>query len=296
MEKYRSDKKVIILLLLPALLIYISLAVIPIIQSIYFAFFEWPGIQGIPLKYVGLRNFSRLIDYSGFHLALKNVMRFVILNLLIQMPIGYGLAILVSSRFRGFKLYKMAYFFPVVLPLTAVSLLWVFIYFPNNTGALNLLLNSIGLTGMTRAWLLDPRTALNSVIVANAWTGLGYHMIIGFAAISAIPEEIIESARLDGATGLKKIRYIVIPTIWEAIRISVILIVIGSMKNFDIIFVMTEGGPNGLTHVPATLLYYEAFRYENYGLGSAISMFIFVASVALSVLSMQLMKKEKIEY
>ena len=296
MERFRSDKRIIILFLLPAFIIYLTLAVIPIIQSLYFSFFDWPGIQGIPLEYVGIKNFINMLKYEDFHIAVKNVFQFAILNLLIQIPVGYGLAILLGGFPKGYRLFKTSFFFPVVLPLTAVSLLWVFIYFPNETGVLNLLLKSAGLTETGKAWLLDSGTALNAVIVANAWKGLGYHMIIAFAAIAGIPPYILESAEIDGAVGFKKVWHIIIPIIWEAVKISVVLIVIGSMKNFDIIFIMTEGGPNGLTNVPSTLLYYEAFQYENYGLGSAISAFIFLISILLSTVSMRAMRREKIEY
>ena len=134
------------------------------------------------------------------------------------------------------------------------------------------------------------------MIVANAWTGLGYHMIIAMAAIASIPEELLEAADLDGCVGLKKIWYIILPVIWEAMKISVVLIITGSLKNFDIIFVMTEGGPNGLTNVPATLMYFEAFRYHNYGLGSAIAALIFILSVVLAVFTLRVMQREKLEF
>ena len=296
MDQYRTNKKVIFLFMLPAVAIYMVLAVIPIVQSLYFGFFSWPGIQGVELKFVGLQNFIDMFESKEFLLSLRNVLQYMLLTLVIQIPLAYGLAILLGKFYKGFKLYKVFYFFPVVLPLTATSLLWSFIFFPNDTGVLNMVLNALGLENLTTAWLLNPHTALNCITITNVWAGFGYHMMIGFAALTSIPEQILESAELDGAKGFKKLRYIILPIIWESVKISVVLIVTGNLKQFDMVFVMTGGGPNGLTQLPATLMYFEAFRYNHYGLGSAISAFLFVVCIVLAVVSMKAMEREKIEY
>lgn len=284
------------LFLLPAVAIYVGLAIWPIIQSIAFSFYEWNGIQGVEMEFVGLKNFANMFGSEKFWLSVRNVFQFIGVNLIFQITIGYGLAVLLAKNIRGFKVFKTLFFFPVVLPLTATALLWKFLYFPNNIGVLNQFLDLIGLSSLKTGWLIDTSTALNAVSIANVWTGFGYHMVIGFAALSAIPDGILESAMIDGATGLKQFRYITLPMIWESMKISIILLVTGSMKNFDIIFVMTEGGPNGATHVPSTLMYYEAFKYDHYGLGSAIAVFIFVISLALAWLTMRLMQRDAIEY
>lgn len=296
MSKYYTSKKIILLFLFPALLIYLALAIYPIVQSIVFSFYEWNGLQGVPMKYVGLRNFISMFGSPKFWFSVKNVFQFIAVNLVFQIIAGYGLAILLAKNLKGFKLFKTIFFFPVVLPLTATALLWKFIYFPNNIGVLNQLLGRIGLTSLQKGWLISPATALNAVSIANVWTGFGYHMVIGFAAISAIPQGVIESAMIDGATGFRQFFYITLPMIWESMKISLVLLITGSMKNFDIIFVMTEGGPNGATHVPSTLLYYEAFKYDHYGLGSAIAVFVFLACLALAGITIRLMRREAIEY
>jgi raffinose/stachyose/melibiose transport system permease protein len=295
-DSLRRNKAFIISFLLPAFLVYTLLAVIPIIQSVYFSFFSWPGISKIPMKFVGLANFKNMLSSAGFWLSIKNVLWFIFLNLIFQIAMGYGLAILLVRCWKGYKAFKVAFFFPVVLPLTASALLWKFIYFPNDIGVLNQFLMFFGLDKLTTAWLVNSKTALNAVIAANVWTGFGYHVVIGFAALLGIPDEIMESAALDGANGFQRLVKFTLPMIWEAIKISVVLIITGSMKNFDIVFVMTEGGPNGLTHVPSTLLYYEAFKYDHYGLGSAIAVFIFVVSLFLALISLRLMQREAIEY
>jgi len=295
-EKLRRNKVFIYSFLLPAFLVYTLIAVIPIIQSIYFSFYSWPGIRNIPMTFVGFGNFINMFTYSGFWLSVKNVLWFILLNLIFQIIMGYGLALLLYRCWKGYKAFKVAFFFPVVLPLTASALLWKFIYFPNDIGVLNQFFYLIGLDKLTTGWLINSKTALNSVIAANVWTGFGYHVVIGFAALLAIPEEMLESVSIEGATFFQRLRYFIFPMIWEFIKISVVLIVTGSMKNFDIVFVMTEGGPNGLTHVPSTLLYYEAFKYNHYGLGSSIAVFILAASLILTLFALRLMQRETIYY
>lgn len=296
MGKLIHTKKTIVSFLVPALVLYTLFAILPIIQSIRFSFYDWPGIQGIPLKFVGWNNFMTAFQSEVFWHSVKNVLWFIVINLIFQIVIGYGLALLLSRLATGYKFFKVAFFCPVILPLTATALVWNFIYFPNDIGILNQFLAMVGLEKFQMAWLVDPSTAMTSIAMANVWSGFGYHMVIGIAALAAIPDSILESATLDGASGARQFFNIKLPLIWESMKISVVLIITGSMKNFDIIFVLTGGGPNGLTHVPSTLMYYEAYKYDHYGLGSAISVLIFAACLLLAYLSMRLMKKETIEF
>ena len=121
-------------------------------------------------------------------------------------------------------------------------------------------------------------------------------MTVSYAAISGIPEDIIEAGKLEGASGLKKIRYIIIPMIWESIISSIVVIITAVLKTFDLVYVMTEGGPNGLTDVPSTLLYKEAFRYNDFGKASVIGVYIFLLSIVFTVISLRITKRERLEY
>ena len=261
MERYRRNKKVIFLFLLPALLIYVVLEVIPVAQSFYFSFFDWPGIQGVPLKYVGLDNFISVFQNSQFQ--------------------------------RGQRFFKAVYFIPMILPVTATGLLWQFILKPNESGVLNQLLMKLGLEQLCTGWLINSSTAMMCIILVTTWASVAYYIVIGLAAVNAIPEDVMEAATIDGAGQGKKVFYIIIPMIWESVKISVVMIITGVLKVFDMVFVMTEGGPNGLTHVPATLLYYQAFKYDHYGIGSAISTIMFFMSLILTVISLKLMNQDK---
>ena len=277
----------IISFLFPALAFYVLMALIPIVYSLYFAFFDWPGIHTVPLKFVGFGNFVKMFTSPRFLLSLKNVAWFVFLNVVFQTLLGYGIALLLGTYLRGFKQFKLLFFLPVVLPMTATSLLWKFIFLPNPTGVLNSLLSLFGVDAV--AWLLDAQTAMNCIAAANIWQGFGYHLIIAFAAITTVSTDMIEAATIDGCNRFQRVMKIILPSIRNAIMISIILNVTGNLKNFDIVFVMTEGGPNNLTHVPSTLMYVEAFKYDHYGLGSAIAAFIFALSLLVTGVSTKLL-------
>lgn len=292
MEQYHRNKKIIFLFLLPALLVYIIFECIPVFQSFYFSFFEWPGIQGVPLEYVGLDNFKALINNTQFHRAIVNILLFVLVGLLTQLPIGFFFAILLYYTKHGQKFFKAVYFIPMILPVTATGLLWQFILKPNDTGVLNNLLIKLGLENLCTGWLVNSKTAMICIILVTTWASVAYYIVIGLAAMNSIPDEILESATIDGANTWKKVIHIMVPMIWESIKISMVMIITGILKVFDMVFVMTEGGPNGLTHVPATLLYSQAFKYNHYGIGSAISTIMFMLSLVITIISLRIMNKD----
>lgn len=210
MEQYRRNKKIIFVFLLPALLVYIIFECIPVLQSFYFSFFEWPGIQGVPLKYVGIDNFVALIKNTQFHQAMRNILLFVFVGLLTQLPIGFFFAILLYYTKHGQKFFKAVYFIPMILPVTATGLLWQFILKPNETGVLNNLLMKLGMENLCTGWLVDSKTAMICIILVTTWASVAYYIVIGLAALNSIPEDILESATIDGANTWKKVIYIMI--------------------------------------------------------------------------------------
>ncbi|MCI8977711.1 MAG: sugar ABC transporter permease [Lachnospiraceae bacterium] len=294
MEKIRRNKKAIAFFLIPGMILYTVLLMAPIAGSLVISFFKWNGIKGVPMIFVGFDNFKHVISDTAFWHSVKNIMWFMILTLLTQLPVGLLLAVMLSERYRGYRIFKFAYFVPQVLSTTVIGLLWYFILMP--TGVLNTVLRSVGLDSLVRSWLVDRNTAMTTIILVNTWCGIGFHMTVSYAAISGIPEDIIEAGKLEGASGLKKIRYIIIPMIWESIISSIVVIITAVLKTFDLVYVMTEGGPNGLTDVPSTLLYKEAFRYNDFGKASVIGVYIFLLSIVFTVISLRITKRERLEY
>ena len=294
MEKIRKNKKIICIFLFPAFFIYLCFEVIPVLMTIYFSFHEWPGIQSVPLEFVGLDNFVNLFRNEIFLKSLKNVFLYVIASVILQVPLGFALGLLVH-KFTHFKrFFKASFFIPMILSVTAVALLWNFIYFPTDKGILNTLLIHAGLPDLARQWLVDPETSLPALIIVSTWTSVGYYMIICLAGLTAIPDSVIEAGEMDGATGIRKVWYLYIPMLWDSVKMSVIMVITGVLKIFDTVYILTpSGGTDNSTIVPALLMYNESYRYGHYGTGSAIATIIFILSALVSVISLRLMNKRE---
>lgn len=289
--KTKKDKSKVLLFLLPALIIYILFLIIPMVGAVYFSTVNWNGIMGTPLKFVGLQNYLSAFKEPAFILSLKNMGRMVFFSVIFHTPIALLLAVAINTKCRGYRFFKVMYFVPTIFPLTAIGLLWYFIFMPN--GSLNTLLEFMGLADLAKGWLVDSGTAMNTIIFVNIWAGIGYYMVILIAGLTTIPDEIYEAADIDGATPIKKFFHITVPMLKPILSMCILMDIIGSVKVFDLIFVMTEGGPNGLTNLPTTLMYYDAFRYDNYGRGSAIGVIILIIALALTIGSNFVMNKEK---
>lgn len=294
MEKIRNNRKAALLFIAPGFLIYTVLLLLPIFGSAYLGLFQWNGIKGATMTFVGLNNFVEVLTDTAFWHSVKNIIWWMILTFLIQLPVGLLLAFMLSTHFRGYKFFKATYFVPQIISTTVIGLVWYFILMPS--GVLNTTLKQMGLASLAHTWLVEKGTAMTTIILVNAWAGIGFHMTVSYSAIQAIPDDVMDAASLDGCVGLKKVFYIIIPLIWESIISCCIVIVTAVLKQFDLVYVMTSGGPNGLTDVPSTLLYKQAFKYSDYGVGSAIGVIIFIASVLCTLLTLRLTNKEKIEY
>jgi raffinose/stachyose/melibiose transport system permease protein len=284
--------KVIVLFLLPALLIYAIFELVPIIQTVYFSFFDWNGIQGVPMKFVGFKNFISLFKYPQFIGSAKNILHLLVMSLLIQIPIAYLLAVILGSFCKGYRFFKAVFFSPLVLSVVAIGLVWYFILEPNN-GVINSTLNALGLSGLAKNWLFDRETAWNTLILVRSWFRIGFVMSIFFAAITGVPEDVLEAAKIDGVNKIQNLFKILIPMTWESVKICIIVVITEGLKTFDLVYVMTEGGPNGMTETPATLMYSEAFKYDHFGRGSAIGIMILLSSVLITVVVLRIMNGKK---
>ena len=269
-------------LALPALILFIVLLISPILQSVYMSFFDWPGIARVPMKFVGLMNFRRIFTSTRFWNSVGNVMWFLVGSYFILMPLAFSLALIVTSKLRFTRFFKTAYFIPVVLPTTAVGLIWAYMLFPDGGLVNSILALLLRLPGPLPNWLGDPKIAMFTVVLINEWMWAGFNMLIFAAGLVAIPEELYEAAQMEGATKLQQVFRISIPLCKESFKTFAVLAAASNMKAFDIVFVLTKGGPAHATEVPATLLYNEAFSYSNFGLGNAIGVFILVVGFLLS--------------
>lgn len=287
--KLKRDKKIkkILLqciMLFPALFLFTVLLMNPVIQAVYQSFFEWNGIAKSPLVFKGLDNYKDIFTNKYFWGSLKNVGVFILQGILVQLPIAFGLALIVSQKIKGVRIYKTTFFLPVIIPLTAVGLMWTFILNPS-WGFINEFIRFIGFQNFNTDFLGNIDIAIFSVVMVSAWVYAGYNMVIFAAGLTAIPNDIYEAAQIDGATSWRSLWHITIPLMKESFKIYTVLLITGSLKSFDLIYVMTMGGPNGATEVPAILMYKEAFKYNHFGYGNAIATVILILGLGFSVLA-----------
>lgn len=279
----QRERMVIVLFLLPALVLFLSFIVYPVLNTLVLSFQNWKGIYGAPKDFVGIENYTRVLQSGNFWNALLNSVYFMIGGFGVLLPLSFGLALLITSKMRGKKFMKTSYFMPVMLSTTAVALMWVYILNPS-FGILNEVLRAVGLDALAKDWLSTPTLNVWSIIFVNTWMYAGYNMLIFVAGLVTIPQELYEAGQLDGCTGWKKIRYIAIPLSKESFKIFSVLCVTGCLKAFDIVWAMTRGGPNNTSEMPATLLYNEAFTFKNFGRSSAIGVILLVLGVVLSLI------------
>lgn len=276
--------------LIPALLVYCAFGIVPIFHSFYYSLTDWDGLS--EASFVGWRNISEALSDPLFWNSFKNNIYVVLASVFGQIPIALALALLLNRRLKGAKIFRTIGFLPVVISTVIISLTWNMIY-NAEYGLLNRLLQSVGLDFLARDWLGDPRWAMIAVCVTIVWQFVGLYLMIFLAALQNVPDEVLEAAEIDGATGWKKTWTVTIPMIWDAIVLSVILCISGSLRTFDLIYVMTNGGPAHATEVMAIYMFEQTFSSMRYGYGNAVSLLIFVFSFSIIlIVSGLLMKRD----
>ena len=292
MKKLQSNnRRNVILFLLPALVLFVGVLIAPIGLSTYYSFFDWNGIG--PKDFIGLSNYKELFtsDAIGFMKALGNSLLMAALSVFIQLPISLWLALKLGKGIKGERGFLSIYFMPVLISTVVIGQLWRKIYNPEY-GILNALLSALGLESLRMAWLGDVRTALAACFVPILWQYVGYHMLLMYAGVKGVPMELREAAMLDGATESQVNRFIVIPHIKPILRISTIFAVTGSLKSFDLIYVLTNGGPLHATEVPSTLMINMLFLRNRYGMGSTIAVMLILLCFAFALLINVVFKEE----
>ncbi|MCQ2563228.1 MAG: sugar ABC transporter permease [Mogibacterium sp.] len=283
MNKLYSNKWYIIIFLLPALILFCGVLIAPIGASGYFSFFDWNGFT--EKTYIGLSNYKELFtsDSIGFMKALGNSLLLAVLTVFLQLPLALALALVLGKKIKGERAFLSVYFMPVLISTVVIGQLWLKIYNPDY-GVLNVALRAVGLENLAHIWLGDKATALGAVFVPILWQYVGYHMLLLYAGVKSVPPELREAAMLDGATDGQVNRFIVLPYIKPIIKISVIFAVTGSLKSFDLIYVLTNGGPLHATEVPSTLMISMLFLRNRYGMGSTIAVLLIVLCFAFALL------------
>lgn len=292
MNKPLRYKLNIFLFLLPALILFVCVLIAPIIMSLAYSFTEWNGFT--TPEFIGIKNYIELFTSKSINIgrALKNAMLLAVLSCFIQLPFALWLALRLARPIKGRTAFLSIFFMPVLISTVVIGQLWLKIYNPDY-GVLNVLLRFLGLDSWTRIWLGDKKIALRAAFVPILWQYVGYHMLLMYAGIRGVPVELSEAAMLDGCTPAQVSRYIIIPYIRPILRVSVIFAVTGSLKSFDLIYVLTNGGPSHTTEVPSTLMINLLFLRNRYGMGSTIAVMLIILCFFFALIINALFKEEK---
>jgi multiple sugar transport system permease protein len=246
--------------------------ILPIFQSFYISFYRWDGLgEAVP---VGLDNYRQLVDDRAFYVSLRNNVKWLLLYLL-AIPAGLMIALFLNQQIRGMRLYKSLFFFPFVISQVVVGLVFVWFYNPA-IGLWNPLIGMFGFAPMNV--LGNPNTATYGIIAAGLWPQIAYCMILYLTGLNAVDPEQVEAARLDGAKGWKMLWYVILPQLKPATFIAVVVTVIGALRSFDMVSVMTRGGPFGQTRVLAFYMFEVSLSEHGFrmGYGSAIAVVLFL--------------------
>jgi len=278
-----SKKFVIFIFLLPASLFCILYLLAPIPLSAYYSFLDWDGMgQG---TFIGLNNWTKLLNDDVFWLSVTNNFKLVFISLVIQIPMGIILAVLLSSKLKGTQIFKSFFFIPMLLSSVAVAFLWRYL-FDFNFGIINNLFNLMGFQGVD--WLGNPNIAFYSVIAPISWRFIPLYMIIFMAGLAGIPNQLYEAARIDGANSFQTFWKITLPLLKPTVVSASVLIIVGSLKYFAMIYALTGGGPNHASELMATYMYGKAFTELQLGYGSTIALALFMIAFFVSVVFLYL--------
>ncbi|CAI6083045.1 carbohydrate ABC transporter permease [Cohnella sp. JJ-181] len=275
--------------LLPTLIIYAVFVLVPIVWSAYYGFFDWKGIGAS--KFIGFDNYAEALGDPIFWKAFKNNLIIVAASIFGQLPIALVLSLILRKSTFFQRFVRSAVFMPMVVASVVIGMIWGYIYHPQ-IGILNFILDGVGLGSWIRDWLGDPGINMYAVSVPVIWANVGPYLVLFIAAIQNISSEIEDAAKLDGAVKSKWLYKIVVPMIWDTIKVAIVLCISGSLKAFDLIYIMTGGGPAQSTELLATYMYNNTFEVFRYGYGSAVSTLIILISMIL-VLGSQLLMRRK---
>ena len=290
----REARRMAALFLLPACGLYALLFLYPVISSLVLSLYDWDGFSQ-QRRFVGLGNFRRLLgDDPMFWTALKHNLFLLSVPTVIILAAALFFAGALTSGVRGSKFFRITYFFPNVISMVAITLLWFFIYNPN-FGLLNGLLGKLTGSKVSIVWL-DPNHIMAALVAPIVWCSLGFYLVLFLAGMESIPQTYYDAARVDGANAWQQFRGITVPLMWDVITMAVVFLIIGGLRIFDLIYVMALGYPNEQSQVISTYLYEQAFNNAHMGYGLAIAVVLFVLVFAATAVAMRLMRREQLEY
>jgi len=288
-KSYFSDKKTIAALVLPGLVIMLFAIAIPLVISIGLSFVKWTGFG--PMKFIGFENYSRLMKDGLFWRSLYNVFLLILVTVFIQNVYAFFIASLLSKlSAKNSQMLRTLFFIPATMSLVVVTKLWVSVFHPSY-GMLNKIIGMLSSGRFELPWLANTKTAIWAVIWIMIWQGFGWAILFLYGGLMTVPKELEEAALVDGASKLQLQWHVVLPNMMPVIQSVIIIDVISSLKQMEMIYLSTEGGPGGTTQFLAVYLYLRAFKYGEYGYGNAISVLFVLIAILMTVLIQRGFKK-----
>ncbi len=275
---------------LPAIVFFVVFVLIPVGFTFLLSFSQWKGFIFSELTWAGLSNFAELATDAVFLRSLANTLIFVALTTVLLNLLGFIGASVIDTGIVGTRFFKNAVFLPVLLSPIIIGIMWSRML--DAFGIVNQLLRTLKLTTMPVLFLGDERIALYTVIGATIWQYTGYDMLLYYAGLQGVPREQVEAATIDGANHLSVVTHVILPFLSPVVAITMLLNMIGGFKVFDIVYVMTAGGPNNSSHVFATYLFQQAFRFNRMGYASVIAIVIILFSIVAAVFRLRIVRRE----
>ena len=268
----------LVLFLPPALMLFSLFVVLPIGEAAWYSGFNWNGF-GVPKNWIGLDNYRFVFENKAFGTAFKNNLLIILVSLLVQLPLALTLAIMLADRFRGAVALRMVFFLPYILAEIATGLIFSFVY----DGDYGLLAAIYRMFGAEAPHLLaSSSTAFPAVLLVVVWKYFGFHMMLFIAALQGMDKNMVEAARIDGASRFQLLRYVIIPTLYPTIRLSVFFAIVGSLQLFDLVMPLTRGGPADSSHTMVSFLYNFGVTRMRVGFGSAVGVILFLICVTFA--------------
>lgn len=276
------------------LLIYLTFFIYPNVTALIWSLFKWDGLAP-KMEFVGLSNFINLFtQQSIFFRALGNTIGYTLVLAIGSNLFGLIFALLIHRKSTLNNIFRTIFYLPAVLATVAIGSMWTLGIYNPTFGALNSVLTALGLESLTTAWLANPSTALVCVALVHVWQNLGFSMILYIAGLQEIPEELYESASIDGANPLQQTWYVTLPLLKRVAAVVLVIVTIFGMRAFDLIFIMTESGSaTGVTEVLTTFLFRQGFTFRKVGFANAIAVILLIVVVGISVLQQWLLREKK---
>lgn len=291
-SRLRAKWLTIGLFLLPALALYLMFVLFPIVQAAHFSLFKWNGLQPLT-DFIGLKNYEVALSSATFISAIGNNVFIVLLSLFFQIPFSLAIAILLNRRFPGRAVFRMLFFLPYVLSEAITGIVFSLMLRPD--ALVDSALTRAGLGGFIQDWLGDGGIVMLTLFVIITWKYFGFHMIILLAGLQGIPHELEEAALIDGAGRWQAFRFIALPLLGPTLRVSVFLSMIGALQLFDMIWVMTKGGPVGASNTMAILMFKSGFTSQQMGYGSALAVILFVCALVVALAYQRFVLRRDVE-